>query len=48
MIEIVPVAIRVVQDESERFIWYNSKKADGLGIPNSDRGTFISTAVGTT
>ncbi|KAH8728552.1 hypothetical protein GQ44DRAFT_724026 [Phaeosphaeriaceae sp. PMI808] len=48
MIEIVPVAVGVVQDESERFIWYNSKNRDGLGNPNSDRGTFISTAVATT
>lgn len=48
MIEIVPIGIGVTQDESERFIWYNSKKADGMGNPNSDRGTFISTAVGTT
>ncbi|PVH73507.1 hypothetical protein DL98DRAFT_576189 [Cadophora sp. DSE1049] len=47
MIEIVPVALGVVQDESERFIWYNSKNNDGLGNPNLDRGTFIPVAVGT-
>jgi hypothetical protein len=48
MIEIVPVALGIVQDESERFIWYNSKNADGLGSPNTNRGTFIHTAVATT
>jgi C1A family cysteine protease len=47
MLEIVPVAISVMQDESERFIWYNSKNNDGLGNPNSDRGTWIPVAIGT-
>jgi hypothetical protein len=48
MLEIVPVAAGVTQDESERFIWYNSKNNDGLGNPNTDRGTFVPVAISTT
>jgi Peptidase_C39 like family len=48
MLEIVPVAVGVIQDESERFIWHNSKVNDGLGNPNTNRGTFIPTAIATT
>ncbi|OQE16111.1 hypothetical protein PENSTE_c025G02474 [Penicillium steckii] len=44
-LEIVPNAAGVVQDESERFIWFNSKAQDGLGNPDTDRGTFIHTAI---
>src|ERR1700733_13421731 len=47
-LEIVPNAVGVPQDESERFLWYNAKARDGLPHPETDRGTFIDTAIGVT
>lgn len=45
MLEIVPNVIGIDQDESERFMWYNAKNADGGGNPTQDRGTFLWAAV---
>lgn len=44
-LEIVPNAAGLVQDESERFLWYNAKAQDGHGNPDTNRGTYIHTAI---
>ncbi|KAJ5346273.1 cysteine proteinase [Penicillium brevicompactum] len=40
-LEIVPDAAGHVQDESERFLWYNAKTRDGSSNPDDNRGTYI-------
>jgi C1A family cysteine protease len=44
-LEIVPNVVGISQDEAERFIWFNSKARDGIHNPDSDRGTYIHTAI---
>ena len=49
MLEIVPTAIGITQDQSEeRLIWCNSMLDAGLGNLNIVLGTLILTAIGTT
>ncbi|KAG0016210.1 hypothetical protein BGZ82_001170 [Podila clonocystis] len=45
-LEIVPSSVGKPQDESERFIWYHSKRIDGdRNPPDVNRGTYIDSAL---